>query len=649
MIPFKPNSYPDESPASFLIRISFEIGHDNVLDMVRAHGNIYQHKNLSATLSIPIRYRNLMRSLGIDHDCPKVIVENPGQGFQYRFFDGIKINCSYLRGDLEAFCPECLRAETYWKRRWSLRLYTICEKHGCELIDQCQKCALPLTMKRRCIYECPKCDFDLRKSKSTHPNQKTQQRARHLFSPTIDPIAFKLALNVFTSVDKCFKKSLTDTEKMEISQMLIEAPEDAGIKLRKALAKNKLDTHPRIHCLPILMNRHSASAAEAALKKLGAVNFSESKQWTTSFLNLFEAAKLLNVSVQVIKKLLKWEILSVVGRHNRRRIPSDTMISLLDKTPDQLRQLIDEASGHAADIFRYVSAAQAIKLLGMTYTMLWTLVRRNYLKTAVKIINSHKRNTIDRDSIEAFKNTYAISGTLAKKFGVPKQSVSNRLRALKIYPVSGPSIDGTITNVFKISDLRGITKSSVKNAKFDSKKSSVIHKHKIDERKYITMKCAATSLGIGLMTVSKLTKEGILNRIDISHRNVLIEKKSVDKLIKRITHPDYVRLQDIRESTGLKGISFWHYFINSGVIKIVQLFSWQLIHKRCIKKMSTLMSKYVTETEGNKMLGTDLQSLISYRKNGNVKFKKITGQLHDVYFYSRKSIEDLIKAKAVGL
>lgn len=649
MLPFKPNSYPDESPASFLMRMSFGTGHDNVIDMVKAHSKIQSHRNLLATLALPQKYRQLMQSLSIYDGYPEPVFANRGSGHQSRKYEDFDVKFSQFRGDLEAFCPDCIRSETYWKKIWSLRIYTVCEMHGCELLDRCTKCQLGLRIERGCIYICPECGFDLRKSKAVYAKKSAKLSVKSVFDGTRNSIKIKLALDLFASVDETFRDTLTDMEKMNITRAMIEAPENAAIKLHHLLTKATLNTHPRIQCLPLLMNSNSASVAEVALNKVGSVDFSDSKNWATYYLNLSETAKVLNVSRKVIKKYLNLDILSFVGKNSRSRIPSNVLIALLDKSPQELRSLIDKATGNTTGTLHFVGVAQAAELLGINETIVWGLVKTNHLKTAIKMVNGHQRNTIERASIDAFKSRYITPGPLAKKLGVPKQSVSRRLRSLNIYPVSGPSIDDAITNVFKISDLRGLTKTKVMKAKVYSNKFGKIHKCKIDEEKYITMKCAATSLEIGIKEVSKLTKEGILNKIDIPHRKVLIEKKSIHKLIKNINDPDYVRLQEIRASIGLNATRFWHYFINSGIIKIVQLFSWQLIHKRCIKKMNALMSKYVTETEGNKMLGTDRKVLTSLRKTGNVKFITFSGQLHDVYFYSKQSIEDLIKAKATGM
>lgn len=645
MIAFKPSCYPDESPASFLTRMSDGIGHDNVIDMVRTNSAVKCYRNLSAVLSVPDRYIRLMESIGINDGYPSPVAENPGRGCQYRLFNGFKLKCTHLRGELAAFCPDCLRSQAYWRKRWSLKIYTVCETHGCELIDVCQKCNTFLSVERSSIHLCPECDFDLRKSKSPRVNNLTQRIVRGTFANDINPQKFELMLNIFTSVNDAFQESMSDTEKMDVTRLIMEVPSQAELKLQRILVESTCRAHPRIQLLPLLMNRKSAIIAEAAIRKCGSINLCKPKEWSGIRLKLYEASKVLNVSLDVIQKFIKCNILSVVGENSARRISGENLVNLLDKTSEELLALLDKASGNDARELRYVTGAQATELLGANETIVWGLVKANHLKKSVQIVGGYRRNTIEKASIDNFKSEFILPGVIAKKFGVPKQNITQRLRTLKIYPVSGPSINGAVTNVFKISDIQRLTKSTVQSAKVSSNKSIGAGRPKIRDRDYVTMKDAAVLLGVGMRSMTKLTREGILKRLDLPRRNVLIERKSIHKLMKRINDSNYVRLVDVRQSTEILANPFWHYFVNTGIIKVVQLFSWQLVHKRCVKKMNDLLSKYVTETEGNKILGKGSKGLTHLRMKGKIKFKEFPGKLHKVYFYSIESIETLRRAK----
>ena len=73
------------------------------------------------------------------------------------------------------FCPRCLAtdAQPYYRRRWRLSLVTLCEAHGCLLLDRCPRCEAvvnfhrgELGQKERVeaapLTDCHACGFDLR-------------------------------------------------------------------------------------------------------------------------------------------------------------------------------------------------------------------------------------------------------------------------------------------------------------------------------------------------------------------------------------------------------------------------------------------------------------------------------------------------------
>src|SRR6187431_210552 len=133
MLPYRPYSYPAESPLSFLMRIAFENGHVSILDLVRTAYGVKSSNHLITVLSRPCEYRQLMESLGFANDYPESITEWSGR-HTLRRFEGHNIPTVLYRDDLSAFCPLCLKEEGYWRKLWSLRVYHACNKHGCRLL-----------------------------------------------------------------------------------------------------------------------------------------------------------------------------------------------------------------------------------------------------------------------------------------------------------------------------------------------------------------------------------------------------------------------------------------------------------------------------------------------------------------------------------
>lgn len=83
---------------------------------------------------------------------------------------------TWRKGGLQ-FCPLCLAEDTipYFRRRWRLAMYTVCDKHGTLMHDRCPKCGAPVMFFRQelgrrssmlpCIStQCSVCGEDLSRS-----------------------------------------------------------------------------------------------------------------------------------------------------------------------------------------------------------------------------------------------------------------------------------------------------------------------------------------------------------------------------------------------------------------------------------------------------------------------------------------------------
>ena len=83
------------------------------------------------------------------------------------------------------FCPKCLSEDKapYFRRKWRLALFALCEKHGCLLLDRCPNCGAFISYHRHGVKNrsisiptlgiefCWSCQFDLRLSPSLFPRE----------------------------------------------------------------------------------------------------------------------------------------------------------------------------------------------------------------------------------------------------------------------------------------------------------------------------------------------------------------------------------------------------------------------------------------------------------------------------------------------
>ena len=104
-----------------------------------------------------------------------------------RFVLNPMIRGRYARRNGIRFCPECLREEDYFRKRWRLSFSTVCPKHGCYLHECCPECGKPLTITKRMHdiqeFNCYGCGLVFRDAEAmpVHPESKAVENLRYIY------------------------------------------------------------------------------------------------------------------------------------------------------------------------------------------------------------------------------------------------------------------------------------------------------------------------------------------------------------------------------------------------------------------------------------------------------------------------------------
>lgn len=640
MIPFTPYPYSDETPMSFLMRTSSGNGHESIRDLIRGVRKVLTDASLLTILSRPSKYKSLMASLGID-EYPESISEIFESGIiSKRRFSGLEVPTSIYREDLTAFCPECLKEALYWRKLWSLRIYTICDEHALTLCCKCSRCNAALPTRRSFVHSCPHCDFDLRRTKSTMVDNATKTFVHNLFRTETATSNIAQLSDYLTSIDKAFDKDVNDDTKMELARSFIKSSDEAVEKLTALLSEYPSST-PKLKCIPLLTNKLLADVTRHALSKIENLEQREVAGISTSYHTLPECSVALGISVRMLKRLIDLDIIKCSQKSPRKKISSLELMPFLKKSPEELTDLIDEVTCKKTGEPLFVSVPDAARLLDHNRTVISRLITAGYLQAEAKLVEGHKKFVVDVKSIKYFQKNYALSNSIAVRFGVKRQTISHKLKTLDILPISGPGIDGAVTNVFKMSDIENLKKSDVKRARnfpTNMKERTISN---IDTNEFLSLQSTADLLGIGSPSVLILLKRGLLTKNEANQRKIWIEKRSVDVLQEARANKDLHPLDEVVKKSGFHPSAFWCYFINTKIVDVIDYCSWRYIHRDDVKRIQSLISRYVTEVQATAILGCNSRTLTYFRKNGKIKARKFEGENLDVYFYNRKSIEAL--------
>lgn len=145
---YRPMPFPDEGLNGFILRLAT----GNQITTVR---KLFDGKRFSPEV--------LVRRLGVQPEMPE---------FQRMFRqDDCAGNHPVWNKRTSRYCPYCLREHVYWRQEWELSLITICPRHNCYLIEECQKCKHSLTWGRSMLNTCM-CGNDLRNANSLQADVK---------------------------------------------------------------------------------------------------------------------------------------------------------------------------------------------------------------------------------------------------------------------------------------------------------------------------------------------------------------------------------------------------------------------------------------------------------------------------------------------
>lgn len=189
--PIKIAPLPDESPTSWLVRISikYNLSLRDLVSIYMLEEWMKQSVNISADLSplsiiLPERMKlpNTIKGKIESFEWKKGRSEwliHPNK-------KGSALYNSYTR-----VCPKCLREKGYYQLKWQLKIITYCGDCRNQLIDNCPKCKRSISpilgyklnrriMEKSTLNKCHYCEFDLTKASQKELNSEEFERQTNI-------------------------------------------------------------------------------------------------------------------------------------------------------------------------------------------------------------------------------------------------------------------------------------------------------------------------------------------------------------------------------------------------------------------------------------------------------------------------------------
>lgn len=688
----RPIPIPGESPASVLIRAVDGNGYRNLVMLISAYWKQNMPSWANASLVDPVRYTQIMEAFGIlspnkDQPC---FERNGPTNRSARLVCGMEVPETLFREDVRYYCPKCLQKHAYWRKLWTLKMYSVCPEHRVYLLRDCPTCGKTLTINRGKLASCD-CGADLKKM-PVEPadvsalkwwmdcHKLDRDKAR-----TVDEILMALA-----RIDGGDDTPQAEHRRLCATYDWIKSGKVAPwLSDRVALEARSL--HPRIQLLPLLRGsyRESPEMAKAVLRlwQMSAPNEIVSDG---DYLLRRDAELALGIEARSFKRFEKLGLLEFPDRRKRqrgrvslaatnrllfalqaengglcdeeKRRPFSSLASkaagILSAAREsagydisiglkslRLKKRQDHSPANTCSEIDWIDVHQIAEILCTYPNAIRSLCQKDWFPSARRKSPYKRLMQAGRGEVEEFNRKYIFSGTFAAQIGENKSNLSEKLMALGVKAVAGPSIDGTLTYLFKREEIEKVDLVALRQLKNYQTKAGRKLKpaESVDdqaETDAITAVEAANILGIKAFEVHMLIRRGMLMRIERLDRGVYVSRKMAKNLLSEINSNNIVPVEVAAQRLNLSIKSMKDKWVNTGVLKIHDFVLWRRVERADLEALEKLLVTHMPAKEAGSILSMHRSYLPNLEKRGKIK-SMLIGQNRRVRFYARADLEKL--------
>jgi hypothetical protein len=448
--------------------------------------------------------------------------------------------------------------------------------------------------------------------------------------------------------------------------------------------------HPRIQLLPLLRGsyRESHEMAKAVLRQW---QMSAPKEMVSDddFLQRRDAELALGIKAASFKRFEKLRLLEFPDGRKRQRgrvslaatnrllfalqaengSPCDDVkyrpiISLASKAADIL-SAARESAGYDISIglqslklkkkqnhspanvdsdMDWIDVNQMAEILCTFPEAIRFLCRKGWIPSASRKFPYNRLMAV-RSEVEEFNRKYILGGTFAAQIGENKTNLSEKLMALGVKPVAGPSVDGTLVYFFKREEIEKVDLVALRQLKEYPTKAGRKPKpaESTDDQAEpdaITAVEAANILAIQPYEVLKLIRRDMLVRIDRLDRDVYVSRAMVKNLLSEINRNNMVPIEVAAKRLNLSIKSMQGKWVKTGVLKVHDFGLWQRVARAELESLEKLLVTHLPANEAGSILSMHRSHLPNLERRGEIK-SMLIGQNRRIRLYARADLEKL--------
>lgn len=272
-----------------------------------------------------------------------------------------------------------------------------------------------------------------------------------------------------------------------------------------------------------------------------------------------------------------------------------------------------------------------------------SLVKTGWLAGAINVEDGHRRLVIQSDELESFNAKYVTAGALARSIKLNPTNFAEKLTHMGILAVAGPRIDGTLVYLFRRADITGVDLLALKDLRgYATRTGRRPHGQEEPKLPGVALTDAAKFLQISEQLTSALIQKGLLDEELTLSREVRVTEQSLANVSEKVFSTQFMSVAAAAELVGYSEHQFRVYFIETGAVKLFDLYAWQFVHESDLSFLFYIRDNCLTAAEAGKMLGMHRSFLPNYERTLKIK-SHIIGTKRKIKFYERSCVERLAK------
>ena len=596
------------------------------------------------------------QSIGLMHNTLQPMVYATDRTWkrpsQVRYRD-MQVPFVLMRGASAPVCPMCIAEKRVPEADWDLVLHTACTHHSLRLVTHCPACTKPLQWHRSQVGCCP-CGFELQNCSPTSVGKALRFGDQQELMRVAVLVAFELADAAGTLRLDALRElpiEALDTKVLVAANALRAGRENLSALLR-SIAKRRAEQNAalgqRWPLLPVLMGVKDETAVSDWLRANveGLSDHTGGAELSIETLSLAETAVLLDVSEHVVKqRCTTGQLRKLADRTGQTPMlicARSIAAYLREPSPPAAPQQVALPDG-------LVTVTEAASQLNIYPDAIRRVIKAGLL-TGQKGVGTQV--LLRSESLRHCQLEYVFVKELAAAWATNHTNLAERLMAVGIQPVSGPSIDGGLVYLFRRAEVNDEVRQSVCSLTGYATRAGrkLAGKQEKQLAGYLTAQQVADDLGISTQQVARLVANGHLeeSRPDgiTSNRRYISERALATYRDRFHDNRDLLTMEQAAAELELTVAQVNTRYLMTGELRVVTDGITRYVLRSEVNQIRERLQNLVSAADASKLLGAPRYYLNNLVKIGQLEpanpesLKPKTGYPVRHYF-RRQDIEEL--------